>query len=114
MSMLTNCIMTNLDLLSLCILHIIGILLAFSDFQTYSEILLLPKFPLRSMSRSRSTRMSSSILNKMYIKSKNIFGKKTQLEGGTIMCEYVFSTKSKITIKVILFNQCKNVFIFYR
>ena len=52
MSMLTNCIMTNLmicenlDLLSLCVLQIIRILLAFSDFPTYSEKVLLPKFPL--------------------------------------------------------------------
>ena len=52
MLILTNCIMTNLmifenlDLLSLCVPRIIRILLAFSDFPTYSAIVLLPKFPL--------------------------------------------------------------------
>ena len=53
MLMLTNCIMTNLmicenlDLLSLCVQQIMRIILAFfSDFPTYSEIVLLPKFPL--------------------------------------------------------------------
>ena len=52
MSKSTNCIITNLmicgnlDLVSLCVPQIIRILLAFSDFPTFSEIVLFPKFPL--------------------------------------------------------------------
>ena len=35
----------NFDLLSLSVPQILGILLAFSDFPTYNEIVFLPKFP---------------------------------------------------------------------
>ena len=52
MSIVTNCLMTNLmmckshDLLYLCVPKIIRILLTFSDCPIHSEIVLLPKLPL--------------------------------------------------------------------
>ena len=44
--MINLMICENHDLFSLCVPQIIRILLAFSDCPTYSEMVLLPKFPL--------------------------------------------------------------------